>query len=464
MRAVEREIDRAIESLPMWAVRRETLLLMILDFYRSEMIEVSIRLMHGRLFNNVASTRIGLLKEHYLHSRVLQALKWAMEFAGPDDRGSRPEAEDIGQLFELGKLYEMLVDALKQALHDRVAIRVNRANRTVTVYEGGDLTGADSQLIEHQVDTLPYHAHTSFVEDGDELTTRWTAGEYRELVGRLAGMAKLMETSQGISTFPGKEAAADLPSIIEIPSLPDERRRLVLDDLTLTLEKVGGRGNWLLTSWLDIPLVQIGAQRFAATNVLKAIAGRGRDDHMLRVAVRVDPTQYSHVSGLREERMIRLCTDALMARGWDVKPHYELTDPPRELDIYATRGGDRLVLQLKSTLRPETPWEVLKRNDDLLVGIEHTSEARARLPGGTVGVVLTDGYRGDYYTWARALTLNVMIGTVRDIDDMAESPLVALELLKLRAGFNPQAEARPFPDHEFQLFGWTFRLIDSAEP
>lgn len=464
MRAVEREIDQAIESLPVWAVRRETLLLMILDFYRIEMIEVSMRLMHGRLFNNVDSIRIGLLKEHYLHSGVLQALKWAMEFAGQDGRGPRPEAEDIGQLVELGKLYEMLVDGLKQALHDRVAIHVNRESRTITVYEGGDLTGADNQLIEHQVETLPYHSHTSFVEDGDELTARWTAGEYRELMERLAGMARLMETSQGVSTFPGKEAADDLPSIIEIPSLPEERQCAVMDDLTLSPEKVQGRGKWLLTSWLDIPLVQVGAQRFAATNVLKAMAGRGRDDHMLRVAARVDPRQYSNVSGLREERMIHLCTKALTARGWDVSPHYELTDPLRELDIYATRGNEKLVLQLKSTLRPETPWEVLKRNDDLLAGIEHTSEACARLAEGTVGIVITDGYRGDYYTWARALSLSVMTGTVRDIDDIAESPLVALELLKLRAGFSSQAEAQPFPDRDFQLFGWTFRLTDSAEP
>jgi hypothetical protein len=238
MRAVEREIDQAIESLPVWAVQRETLLLTILDFYRNAMIEVSMRLMHGRLFGNADSTGIGLLKEHYLHSGVLQALKWAMEFAGPHGHGPTPEAEDIGQLLELGKLYEMLVDALKQALHDCVAIRVNRENRTVTVYEGGDLTGADNQLIEHQVETLPYHSHTSFVEDGDELTASWTAGEYRELVGRLAGMARLMETSKGVSTFPGKEASADLPSIIEIPSLPGKRQRAVMDDLTLTPEKV----------------------------------------------------------------------------------------------------------------------------------------------------------------------------------------------------------------------------------
>jgi hypothetical protein len=210
--------------------------------------------------------------------------------------------------------------------------------------------------------------------------------------------------------------------------------------------------------------VQAGAQRFAATNVLKAMAGRGRDDHMLRVAARVDPRQYSNVSGLREERMIRLCTGSLTERGWDVSPHYKLIDPPSELDLYATRRGENLVLQLKSTLRPETPWEVLKRDDDLLAGIEHTSEACARLPKGTVGIVITDGYRGDYYTWARAISLNVMTGTVRDIDDIAESPLVALELLKLRAGFSPQAEAEPFPDREFQLFGWTFLLTDSAEP
>ena len=142
----------------------------------------------------------------------------------------------------------------------------------------------------------------------------------------------------------------------------------------------------------------IGAVRVAATNALKTIGGHGCDDHMLRVAARIDPEQYSRVSGLREDRIIRHCMPILEKNGWNVRPHHILRNPSAELDLYASRRDENLVLQLKSTLRPETPWEVQKRNHDILDGIEHTATALGRLPQKSTGFVITDGYRGDYVT------------------------------------------------------------------
>ena len=464
MREVEREIDSQIASLLVWKSQREALLLTLINFYKDSMNEVFMRLMHGRLFGNLESTRTAIVREHYLHSGIFQLLKWAVEFGRDQGNPSNLSLSDLETLVELGNYYVMLVDLLKMGKHNKVAIQVDRTEHTVTVFEGGDLTGSDRQLIDHQLDTLPYYSHSSFVNDEDQLTARWTAGEYRTVIDRLGRMASMMETSQGISTFPGLEAAVSLPKIIEIPQLNLEYEQYVLEDLTLTPAKINNHNKWRFTTWLDTPITMVGHSMVAVTNALKAVAGPGKDDHMLRNAARIDPVQYSRVSTLREARMIEHCTRLLEPRGWNVTPHHRLRDPLAELDIYATQGDQGLVLQLKSTLRPETPWEVQKRNEELLAGIDHTAAALARLAGNTIGFVITDGYRGDYVTWAKSMERNIMVGTIRDIEDVANTPHIAQELLRQRAGFNPHEASHRLPDRHFKLFGWSFRLVDEPEP
>ena len=49
----------------------------------------------------------------------------------------------------LGDHYEILVDSLKLANNDLAQIEVDQGARTITVYEGGDLTGADSRVLTH---------------------------------------------------------------------------------------------------------------------------------------------------------------------------------------------------------------------------------------------------------------------------------------------------------------------------
>jgi len=66
-----------------------------------------------------------------------------------------------------------------------------------------------------------------------------------------------------------------------------------------------------------------------------------------------------------------------------------------------------MVIQLKSTLRPESPWEVYKRNPDILDGIDKADLARRQLGADVAAVVITDGYRGDYSTWRVALDRRV---------------------------------------------------------
>jgi hypothetical protein len=148
----------------------------------------------------------------------------------------------------------------------------------------------------------------------------------------------------------------------------------------------------------------------------------------------------------------------------DVTPDLKLHDPEQQIDVYAERGECKQVIELKSTLRPESPWEVLKRNEDVIDGIIHTSDVLNRFPTGTLGFVLTDGYRGDYQTWKEALNHDVMTGTLEDIEVVASEPGRAPEVLKERTGFGRAIEATAIPDREQNLFGWKLRLVDAPPP
>ena len=134
--------------------------------------------------------------------------------------------------------------------------------------------------------------------------------------------------------------------------------------------------------------------------------------------------------------MIEHCRKSLEQEAWTVHPKHKLKDPITEIDIYAIRSGFQLVLELKSTLRPETPWEVYRRNQDLLTGIAQARERSDRLGSGAIGVVVTDGYRGDYVTWRSAIDHGIPIGTLEDIPDLARDPRQVFDLLRVRVGFD----------------------------
>jgi len=188
------------------------------------------------------------------------------------------------------------------------------------------------------------------------------------------------------------------------------------------------------------------------------------DTDALRLANLTDPGQYRNVSGLRERRMASRCAQALQSCGWVVKTHVKQTSPKRELDMVATIGGQQMILQLKSTLRPASPWEVLKRNKELLCGIRHTAEALRRSPSGTVGIVLTDGYRGDYAVWAEAMKLGVPIATMEDIHEIGARPSEAFSTLKAKVGALDSTNNTKSEDRETSLFGWTLRIVDGPKP
>lgn len=234
------------------------------------------------------------------------------------------------------------------------------------------------------------------------------------------------------------------------------------EDLTLTQHKIDSDMKWKLAEWQDCPLVQIGPRVYSVSSVVQALTGY--EDYMLRVAVLNDREQYEKVSGLREERMLAVCKMVFEDAGWSFQPRFRLKDPPREIDGYAARGQQDVVVQLKSTLRPHSPWEVYKRNSDVIDGIRHTAEVLPRFREGAVGFVVTDGYEGDYSTWVESLRTRVPVAALQDLGLIAGDPEGAYQILARRAGIEGKPTSQPLPERVTDLCGWTLRVIDSTKP
>jgi len=458
VRATEQAIDNWIAGLSYWLAPRDLLLQRLLNYYRDAIEVFFAKAVHDVLFT--LSTPVGVLEDR-MRAGVFQALKWTMEFCQVQGRGrANLDPKGMHRLVRLGELYEVFVDIMTSVQGDAVAIDLDLTKHLLVVHQGPDLTGFDDDLLEHQRLTNAYHSQTSFVEDSDQLTRRWTAGDFRRLARRLAfspqvqGCAKVC-LKNGTELF-------TRPTILEFPDVLDEAEQRVLEDLTLTPAMITGpsgpRDKWRLVSMLDVPFVMVGSRRLSTSDAVIAMAGPLGEDHMVRRAVQIDPDQYSTVSGLRENRMIDAIRPKLEAHGWRATPHYLLHGPDKEIDIYSVRKADGLVLQLKSLVRPMTPGEVRRRNEDIIDGINHTAEVVPRLPG-AVGFLITNGYRGDYATWEVALRRNVMIGTVEDINEIAADPIKAIDVLKSRAGFKPKPSRTP--THQpvrFRLGGWNIEL------
>ena len=465
MRQIEHSIDKAIQQLPIWHYSRNLLLKAVSDYYLDAIEVIFLSQIQAKTENNCEHFHYNQMLEQDIRFGVFQALKWAMEFPTEHEGTTTPSFQEVHDLIDLGKDYEVIVDFLKCAGQDLLDIVVDQANKVITIYEGGDLTGADSQLTDHQHRHLTNYQHVNLTEDDDQLTSKWNAGEFRRAVKFMAILAKRRSHTV---CYNANGTLIDLfsrPTLIELPDMSDPALNAVMEDLTLSPEKVQGDKKWHLTTFFDMPLIRIGDSRFGVSDVLIALWSFAGNDHMLRVASRVDPDQYTKVSGLREDRMITLCKSILENKSWHVEPHKKVPGPPqREIDIFAHRRNQNMVLQLKSTLRPEAPWEVHKRNQDLIEGVEHTSEILNIIKPKPIGFVITDGYCGDFISWTSALGKSVPIGTLRDLADIAENPEMSITLLKQRVGFDFTQKSEPIPDRDFDVMGWKFRVVDTPSP
>jgi hypothetical protein len=471
VRQIEREIDDHIGSLTIWRQPKDCLLAQIMSAYR-DAIEV---VFAGRLMleaegnANDISSRVAVLfaEEQRYRAGTLWALKWAAKLASTDGPPREGQEREIVDLLLLGARYEAFVDLLRAALHDVLEIHVVESTRTLVCYEGERRGAFGADVVEWQRLTSPSERQISLTEDSDRLTSRWCASDYRRVTAALAARAAEQEDALvvGLKDAGGRdvgELRTPRPAVVRLfrPEWPDSE---IFDDLVLPT--TGPLFPWKLAALLDTPVVKIGDRYCALSSDLRAVAGT--DDHMLRLAALVDEAAYNVASPLRETRMMALCQSSLEQASppWSVRTGVKLTNPKAEADVLATRGTESIVLELKSTLRPETPWEVRKRNEDIACGIRQARDLVAR--GAAVhAFVLTDGYRGDYAVWPDALANNVAIGTLDDLEQIARDPLGAPSFLASAVGILPGSteQSDQLPDREEQLAGWNIRLVDAPAP
>ena len=435
-----------------------------MDFWRDGLELAYMRLGHAAMFQNPESFEAAKAIEHQVNTGVFWCLKWTLEYASDGATAELIVDQLVDTVIKVGAPYQLLVDALKFATVGGNELDVDTNERTLTVYEGGNISGYDHAIVEVDHTSLLLHKQTPLVEDSDQLTKGWTAGEYRRYWDWLRRVTQEAETDTVVAQAGPLSPRQDIfkrPVVLEIPE-PHSELWNVHGDLTLTQHKIDSGMKWKLTEWQDCPFVQIGSHVYGISSVIQALSGV--EDYMLRVAVLNDRHQYETISGLREERMLAVCKAAFEAAGWTFQPHLRLKDPPREIDGHAAKGERDVVVQLKSTLRPHSPWEVHKRNSDVIDGMKHTVDVLRRFREGALGFVVTDGYEGDFLTWVESMSTHVPIATLQDLSVIAADPAAAFQLLARRAGIEGKPTYQPLPERVVDLCGWTLRLVDSAKP
>ena len=467
VRDVEIEIDSKIQALRIWKTKRSVIFKSLMEFCEKFTTLVHLRAFHSKLFKGGSGILPILQLEQTKRNGVYWALKWSIEFSTEDGSGGSINPDDLREIIHLGEAYDVLVDALKLAEKGDFTITVSQDSKEITCYEGADITGFDSDIVTHQQLSGPLNTQVTLTGNSDQLTSQWKAGDYRRVTRRLARIASDIEGEIGVrpelrETLGMENVSIPKPTLVTIKRPRYKPDKHVFDSLTVP-SGFSKSFKWNARSFLETPIVRIDCQYCALSSDLKVIADF--DDYMLRLAAREDPHQYSMVSGLREDRMIEKCRTAFRksTAPWDFRSKVELNEPKQEVDVLASRNGDEIALELKSTLRPETLWEVHKRNEDIMSGL---TQIKSIVDRGVarIGLLLTDGYRGDYRCWGEAIRRDVTIGTLHQIEELAQDPDSAIQLMKENAGAKTNGRSgQRLPDRETEILGWTLRLVD-AEP
>ena len=465
VRDVECEIDSKIQSLQIWKTKSSVILKSLMEFCEEFTTSVHLSAFDSKLFEGGSGVLPVLQHEQTKRNGVFWALKWATEFSTEEGSDGSISPEELIETIQIGETYDVLVDALKLAQKGDITIKVSQDSKVIVCYEGSDITGFDSDIVVHQQLHGPLNTQVSLTRNRDQITSKWKAGDYRRVTRKLAQIATDIEGVVGI--MPEYRKALGMEDIsIPKPTLVTLKRprykpdKYVFDSLTMPSE-FSESFKWEARSFLETPIVRIANQYYALSSDLKTIAEF--DDYMLRLAAREDRHQYSLVSGLREDRMIEKCKVAFgeQADSWVVQSKVELDNPEQEVDMIAERHDSSLAVELKSTLRPETLWEVYKRNQDIKKGVSQINSIIERGVART-GLVVTDGYRGDFRCWGEALRCDVTIGTLHEIEKLAQDPDNAVQVMKEKAGVKTDSRSgQRLPDREAEILGWTLRLVDS---
>jgi hypothetical protein len=111
------------------------------------------------MFQNDESFDIATAIEQHTVIGVFWCIKWAFEYAQPSSR-RKPTTEQLVELaHNEGVAYQALVDALKFATVEGVEIVADIDGRTLTVYEGGNLSGYDHSIVAR--DRKRFHSTSS---------------------------------------------------------------------------------------------------------------------------------------------------------------------------------------------------------------------------------------------------------------------------------------------------------------
>jgi hypothetical protein len=228
--------------------------------------------------------------EGQIRGGILWALKWATEYCpGSGSVGTRLP-DELAKLMLLGMNYETFVDALKSAQQGLVTIGVDESSRIITCYEGDNATAFDVDIVQQERISTPTTPHVSLTEDDDQLTSRWTAGDYRRVTSMLANYAASKENTilfdpDFLRQIGRHEISMPQPTVVWLvrPSMAPDCH--VFDDLVLPIV-IDSQLKWKLVTLLETPIVRVGDRYCALSSDLKAISVI--DDYMLRLAARID--------------------------------------------------------------------------------------------------------------------------------------------------------------------------------
>jgi hypothetical protein len=192
VRQVEAEIVACIQKMAVWNVKRDVLLRRLMTIWRDGLELVQLMFAHAVMFHLEEGIQSSLASEHLTATGAYQGLKWAMEYAHDDGDDDVSDEVLVDLVMKVAGPYQALVDA-----------------------------GHDAAIVRYDHLTVAFHKQSPLVDDTDRLTTRWTAGEYRQYWQWLRPIAESAETNtimgQAGPLAPVQEIMKQ-PVVVEIPS------------------------------------------------------------------------------------------------------------------------------------------------------------------------------------------------------------------------------------------------------
>ena len=146
VRKVEAEIDDIIRNMAVWKVKRNVLLMRLVTIWRDGLELVNMMAAHAAMFHLEEGIQNSIAGEHLMATGAFQALKWAMEYARHDGIGEVSDETLVELVMKVAGPYQALVDALKLGAHDMAEFSVDWDGKTLTVYEGGNVSGHDAAM------------------------------------------------------------------------------------------------------------------------------------------------------------------------------------------------------------------------------------------------------------------------------------------------------------------------------